>query len=113
MEFYENYDTNLRSVRSIGYQPTSNELHLNLDFLHWSGPADLGVYSPRQPNGFRSFGYEYLTLTLADETAYFKASGIADTYTKLYNFYQYNYPKSRYDTLFLRTAHTNYRVFIR
>ena len=73
VEFYHNYATNLRSIRSIGYQPTSNELHLNLDFFHWSGPADLGVYSPRQPNGFYCFGYEYLTLTLTDEVANFKS----------------------------------------
>jgi hypothetical protein len=105
------YRTNLKSVRRLGYRRTGN----TFDWGGWGlsfggnerGPAQ-GVTGPH----FRPDGYEYLELTLAEQSGYFKGE-VYENNRYLPYFYQYNYPAAPTDTLFLRHASSDYRVFVR
>jgi len=109
------YRTNLQQVRSVGYQVTGNEFvsGIHWPLSAWSGSADIG-----HPNdlpvrrGFKTEGYQYLSLQLGSQVGYFKAR-FWWTPSALIRFYQYNHPRTTRDTLYLRYWDTNWRVFYR
>jgi hypothetical protein len=111
--FEDYYRTNLRSVRRLGYQRTGNDFawdgwHFSLGGGNETGPLQGASGEPR----FRPAGYEYLELSLAGVKGYFKGEVYENTIYVPY-FYQYNYPAAVTDTLFLREASRDYRVYVR
>lgn len=111
--FEEYYRTNLKSVRPLGYQHTGNYFtwgswHFNLGGGNETGPLKGELASPH----FNPEGYEYLELSVAGAKGYFKAK-VYKNNNYLPYFYQYNYPAAATDTLFLRHASGDYRVYMR
>jgi hypothetical protein len=112
VEFYEQYRTNIKNVRSVGFQVTDNDFEPGFHLRLWPGPTDPGTGSQHLRTGFYNFGYEYLELRLGEERGFFKTQATAGV-TTLEDFYQYNQPATRQDTLFLRYNRSNYRVYRR
>jgi hypothetical protein len=115
MFYDDSYRTNLQQVRSVGYQVTGNEFESGIHWplSSWSGVADMGHSDDLpEPRGFRPKGYQYLSVHLGSQVGYFK-NHFRWTPTALTLFYQYNYPRSTRDTLYLRYYDHNYRIFYR
>lgn len=113
-DFSDCYRTNLRAVRRVGYQRTGSDYHGHWNPL-WAGGSgnSLGHEPPPEPL-FTPSGTEYLALTLGGVTGYFRGEPHRNLdLTARADFYQYNYPGTRRDTLFLRFRGTDYRIFVR
>jgi hypothetical protein len=117
MDFSDSYRTNLRAVRTIGYQITHNdfELGIQMPFSSWPSPAEMGhsaADASPQELGFVPGGYEYLSVQFGSEVGHFKGrfSGASTTLTQ---FYQYNHPRTIRDTLYLRYWENDWRIFYR
>jgi hypothetical protein len=114
--FYDDcYRTNLQQVRSVGYQVTGNEFvsGIHWPLSSWPGAADMG-HPDDLPvrRGFKTEGYQYLSLQLGSQVGYFK-DRFRETPTALTQFYQYNHPRTTRDTLYLRYREFSYRIFYR
>jgi hypothetical protein len=78
------YRTNLRNVRTLGFQRTGNEMTPS-QRLNFSGNDAGHVPSASLPL-FRPTGYEYLAVNLAGVTGYYKREAY-QVYTILLVFY--------------------------
>jgi hypothetical protein len=109
--FDDYYRTNLKNVRALGFQQTGNDFEWDLRFHGLSGGNN--DYYPHQPapKGFRPSGYQYLELTLGREKGYCKAAQYQTSNT-LTTFYQYNYPATARDTLFIRFQGLDYCIYV-
>jgi len=115
MSYADCYRTNLQQVRSLGYQITHNGFRSGIRWplSSWAGVADIGHPDDLpETRGFIPDGYQYLSLQLGSQVGYFKAR-FRETPTALTRFYQYNYPRTTRDTLYLRHWDTNWRIFYR
>jgi hypothetical protein len=110
--FDDYYRTNLKNVRALGFQQTGNEFELDLRFHGLAGGNNADQPPTPSSRGFHPSGYQYLELTLAGEKGYCKGVQY-QTGNTLATFYQYNYPATVRDTLFLRFRGLDYCVYVR
>lgn len=117
LNFSDSYRTNLRAVRSVGYQITNNRFRsgIRMPFSYWPGPAEMGhstADASAQELSFVPGGYEYLSVQFGSEVGYFKGR-FRGASTTLARFYQYNQPRNSRDTLYLRYWENDWRIFYR
>jgi hypothetical protein len=110
--FEDYYRTNLRNVRALGFQQTGNAFEWDLRFHGLAGGNNADQPPTPSSRGFHPSGYQYLELTLAGERGYCKGAQY-QTGNTLATFYQYNYPTTRRDTLFIRFRGLDYCVYVR
>ncbi|MCC3157083.1 hypothetical protein LJ737_07525 [Hymenobacter sp. 15J16-1T3B] len=114
-ELYDDHRS-LTNLRSVGFQVTENDFDSDVHFHLYIYPGNSSV-TPDEPWNphFRTFGHEYLELNVGGVKAYFKEADVPIVGTSLDDFYQYNHPIRRQDTLFLRygLSNTNYAIYVR
>jgi hypothetical protein len=112
--FSDVYRTNLRNVRSLGFQVTDNRFEPGFSLrLHWPGPNSVGRRDDSPTRiGFHNKGYEYLEIRLGHESCFFKLTSFGP-HNEIARFYQYNYPRTIQDTLYLRFGDDDWRVVYR
>jgi hypothetical protein len=107
----KNYSASVRNVRLLGTRIMSNEFKSGFSLsLGGNSRGYIDPY-PTPSMQFSQRGYSYFELSLGSEKGYFK-----DYYYSplppMFFFYQYNYPRSAQDTLFLSYVHDGFRVYL-
>jgi hypothetical protein len=110
--FDEYYRANLKNVRALGFQQTGNDFAWDVRFHGLAGGNNADQPPTPSSNGFHPSGYQYLELTLAGEKGYCKGAQY-QTANTLATFYQYNYPATARDTLFIRFKGLDYYMYVR
>lgn len=110
----KDYAASIRNVRFLDYQVMSNEFHSGISFkLYLGGNSTIRTDPyPTPTMRFSQRGHEYYELMLGKEKACFK-DYYYSPFPPLLLFYQYNYPRSEQDTLFLYSTPHNYRIYLR
>lgn len=110
----KNYAASIRNVRFLGHQVMSNEFKSGISFKLYPGENSAIRPDPYATPSmqFSQRGRQYYELTLGSEKAYFK-DYYYSPFPPLLLLYQYNYPRSEQDTLFLYSTPDNYRIYLR
>jgi hypothetical protein len=101
-------------VRFLAYQVMSNEFKSGLSLNLYPGENST-IHTDPYPTPTMRFsqrGYQYYELRLGNEKTYCK-DYYYSPFPPLLLFYQYNYPRGEQDTLFLHSAPSNYRIYLR
>lgn len=113
--FVDYYEKNVKNIKRIDFQIVYNEFdwgsRFRSGFSNTGGTVTPG-YEP-DPMKFDNYGFEYLELSIGESNTKFKFYDVHIKGTRLSNFYQYNYPKRKFDTLFFRFEEDNYKAYVK